>query len=169
MTFCAICVDEIFSDPPRREPIGKNGALVNVCDGCALEIPREQGARFDYDAGTGRNNGSSRAIVRKVNAALATMRAPRSPSAEMGASLMRPRTQGWLLVRVARIDAHGRPRDVHDAFETLRDRSYAKQLRLLGMAPHFVCFERPDPAARGLRDSVNPLAWLNQFKTEPTT
>lgn len=132
---CAICVDEIHDDPPRREPLGKGGALVFICDDCATEEP-----------GT----------------------AP-APSAAMEASPMRSRTQGWLLVRVARRDAHGVSRDVNDAYATLRDRPYAKELRLLGMSSHHVCFERPDPSARGLRESVNPLAWLSQYKTEPTS
>jgi hypothetical protein len=165
VTFCAICVDEIFSDPPRREPLGKNNALVNVCDGCALDAPREVGPRAEYEAGDG---AAHTTIRRHGNVALREMGAPRGQSTDMEAPLMRSRTAGWLLVRVPRHDAHGRARDVHDAFETLRDRPYAKELRLIGMAPHWVCFERPDPNARGLRESINPLVWLEPYRTEPT-
>ena len=34
--FCALCLDPI-ADVVRREPLGKNDALVAVCDGCAYE------------------------------------------------------------------------------------------------------------------------------------
>jgi hypothetical protein len=34
--FCALCLDPI-ADVVRREPLGKNDALVAVCDSCALE------------------------------------------------------------------------------------------------------------------------------------
>lgn len=44
---CAICVDLILN-VRRREPLGKNGGLVNVCDRCALEAapnPVDNGSR----------------------------------------------------------------------------------------------------------------------------
>lgn len=34
--FCALCLD-LIADVVRREPLGKNDALVAVCDGCAFD------------------------------------------------------------------------------------------------------------------------------------
>jgi hypothetical protein len=45
MTTCAICTDDI-TGPVHREPLGRNEALVAVCDACATEPP------IAYDADT---------------------------------------------------------------------------------------------------------------------
>lgn len=36
---CAICTDEI-PGIPKREPLGRDGGMVAVCDGCSNDHPR---------------------------------------------------------------------------------------------------------------------------------
>jgi len=40
--FCAVCGSDIASETPRTAPLGKNGAMVHVCDACMDERPREK-------------------------------------------------------------------------------------------------------------------------------
>ena len=44
--FCAICLADI-DGIPAREPLGRGGALVNVCHACADEHPRL--GRYGFD------------------------------------------------------------------------------------------------------------------------
>lgn len=39
--FCAICTFSCIGDL-HQEPLGRGGALVNVCSKCATEIPKER-------------------------------------------------------------------------------------------------------------------------------
>jgi hypothetical protein len=161
--FCAICTDEIRG-VPRREPLGKNGAMVNVCDGCALEMPVARERRGGYEA-PGLPTGNSG----KLNiAATHAMKRHGVKSDALGSATMRDRTTGWLLVRVARRDTRGRSRDVHEAVLTLKHQPWYRELRFLGLSPSFICFERPDPKALTRVESVNPLAALEPYRTEPT-
>lgn len=48
--FCALCTDQILGEQPHREPLGRNGAMVNVCDSCHTEPAREKrGPERAYD------------------------------------------------------------------------------------------------------------------------
>lgn len=63
---CAICTASI-TGPVQREPLGRNDALVPVCNRCATESPRE--GRYSFGAVTGRGlrigDGHSPASQRK--------------------------------------------------------------------------------------------------------
>lgn len=46
--FCAICIAMIEGEP-KREPLGRNDAMVNVCDDCSSEIePKENLSAQDF-------------------------------------------------------------------------------------------------------------------------
>lgn len=48
--FCALCLDTI-AGTPRQEPLGRNDALVNVCDDCATQRPLSKfGPEAGYEA-----------------------------------------------------------------------------------------------------------------------
>lgn len=44
--WCALCTADI-PGTPLREPLGRDGALVNVCTSCATEHPRS--GRYSFD------------------------------------------------------------------------------------------------------------------------
>lgn len=53
MSFCAICTDDIVGEP-RREPLGKNDALVDVCIDCATQTVRHvDGVERGYEPNGG--------------------------------------------------------------------------------------------------------------------
>jgi len=50
--FCAICTDPISAGTssnkiPRRAPLGRDGAMVDVCEACDTEHPR--GGRYAFN------------------------------------------------------------------------------------------------------------------------
>lgn len=63
--FCACCLDDINRETPRQAPLGRNRAMVNVCDDCApldaadiaagadLPVVAATPARPAYNGGTG--------------------------------------------------------------------------------------------------------------------
>ncbi len=57
---CALCCADIprpFNAPPdwtpRQEPLGRNDALVSICEPCATELPRERDHLFSSRGGRG--------------------------------------------------------------------------------------------------------------------
>lgn len=44
--FCALCLDPIIGNP-KKQPLGRNDALVNVCDTCDSAHPRSGLYAFD--------------------------------------------------------------------------------------------------------------------------
>ncbi len=61
---CAICTRPCLGDL-HQEPLGRNDALVNVCTGCATEVPVERDHLFG--GGIGRNGGIGDGNRRKGN------------------------------------------------------------------------------------------------------
>lgn len=60
--FCSLCTVDIprpFNAPPdwtpRQEPLGRNDALVSVCEPCATELPRERDHLFSSRGAVGRD------------------------------------------------------------------------------------------------------------------
>ncbi len=52
MSSCAICTAVIVGTP-RREPLGRNDALVSVCSACATETPRAYSSARGYEVREG--------------------------------------------------------------------------------------------------------------------
>lgn len=73
--FCALCIEPIVrptdSPPdwtPRQEPLGRNDALVSVCEPCATGPVVERDHLFgSRGAGVGLSVGNGRAIPRKAS------------------------------------------------------------------------------------------------------
>ena len=72
-----------------------------------------------------------------------------------------PRTPGWLLVRVPRRDAHGRPRDNAAAYAALRE-SWTGQARYISSDARWFIFERPPETVRAPDGDV--LAGIAKFR-----
>ena len=167
--FCAICTDAIVLAPgaiPRREPLGRGGALVLVCDGCAIEPARERGpSALGYNTSeTGQGAGWER-IVAAGNRALAKMGKPQSSPLTRGrVTIVNDRTPGWILIRVS-----CRRRDFNEAVATFKHEPWFAEARYLGTIPGYFLFERPNPkiAAELRRPSQNPLIDLEQYRSKP--
>lgn len=138
--FCAICGDDIVG-VARREPLGKDDALVNVCDECSTQTPREM---HNHERGyQERAAVSVEEVGRKAANYLRTVKVgvPRRGFYGSNAS---PPTRGYIVVRVPRV-LLGKTIDLAEAQETLRDQPWFSDLRPLGSMPKWHLFERPDP------------------------
>src|ERR1043165_3987097 len=156
MSLCAICTADIIGEP-RREPLGRNDAMVNVCDDCCTKPPRtRQGPERGYEV----RDGMGQAEMKAKISAFAQAHDPLYASLpRAGLKTIKDKTPGWLIVRVARRDGMGKTRDYHDAVECLRSKPWFAEVRYLGSEDTQFLFERPDPAvaaeSRGV--SGNPL------------
>lgn len=124
--FCALCCDDIVGEP-YIEPIGRDDADVTLCSSCATEIPRA------YDATRGYESSGGLPGVRNVRVAL--KRYAESVDAQDGNNNRTPmitKTPGFVLVRVAITDRHGKTRDAREARFSLRGEKWHKELRHLG-------------------------------------
>ncbi len=139
--FCAICTSDIVGEP-RQAPLGKAGALVNVCDACNDDVPiatvRESGyvpPRVGPRQGAG-------ALVKQFRQGSKKVLPPRSTkdrSINVNYQGVQP---GYEAVRVPNHDDQGRPRDNRDAYAIAVAR-WGEGISLAGMtARHFV-FQRP--------------------------
>ena len=54
--FCALCLDPIVGNP-KKQPLGRNDALVNVCDTCDSAHPRSGRYSFDGNESAARGIG----------------------------------------------------------------------------------------------------------------
>jgi hypothetical protein len=158
--FCAICGDDIVGNP-RREPLGKDEALVNVCDDCATEPAREvRGPDRGYQARVGV---PLTEVKRKASNYLRSVGAPRRGLYRSLAS--RP-SLGYVVVRVPRL-LLGKSIDLAEAQETLRDQPWFADLRVLGSTPKWHLFERPDRdlVAKSRRElnGADPLAAMEKW------
>lgn len=166
--FCAICLDE--RGPFESRPLGKNDAMVKVCRDCD-EQPAEykngpvRGYDLDASNGVTWSEFKDRVQAFAFEASPAGEQIIRQPYASPN---MRSVTPGWLMLRVRRRDASGRPRDMREATQTFAREPWAREVHYIGTDSAFHVFERPDPnLAKNLRTaSHNPIAWLEQFKTE---
>jgi len=159
--FCAICTNDIRSPIPKRAPLGKNGALVNVCDDCHDEPAREKrGPVRGYESNEGMSNVEMQAKISGFARANNIHAIPRNET-------MRTPTPDWIVIRVPRRNALGVSRDANEARATLRGK-YRGVIRFLGFDAHWVLFERP-PQTKYVHARVveNPLAALERFRVVP--
>jgi hypothetical protein len=171
--WCAICGDDIVGEV-RREPLGKDDALVAVCDDCATKAPQEaRGPDRGYQVrdvtpgATARERPTSakRAIVDVGPSLAVAPRRTRGPRLR-GALTGRP-TPGFIIVRVPRIVA-GRSIDKAEAQESLRDQPWFADLQILGTTSKWHLFQRPDPdLVAKSRQQLNgadpdPIGWLER-------
>jgi hypothetical protein len=164
--FCAICGDDIVG-VPRRESLGKDDAMVAVCDDCATEVPREaRGPDRGYqvrESATAREGAllAKRALLRGVK----KPRRARGPKLR-GALTGRP-TPGFIIVRAPRV-IDGRSIDKAEARESLRDQPWFADLQILGTTSKWHLFQRPDPdlVAKSRQQlngaDLDPVAWLEK-------
>jgi hypothetical protein len=161
--WCAICGDDIVGEV-RREPLGKDDALVAVCDDCATKAPQEaRGPDRGYqvrESATAREGTPSakRALLHAVK----KLRRPRGLKLH-GALTGRP-TPGFIIVRVPRIVA-GRSIDKAEAQESLRGQPWFADLQILGTTSKWHLFQRPDPdlvAKSRQRLNGADLEWLEK-------
>jgi hypothetical protein len=163
-SFCAICGDDIVG-VPRREPLGRDDAMVAVCDDCATEAPREaRGPDRGYQVREDTPPSVKRAIADTLRG-VKKLRRPRGLKLR-GALAGRP-MPGFIIVRVARVVA-GRSIDKAEAQESLRDQPWFADLQILGTTSKWHLFQRPDPdLVAKSRQRLNgadpdPIGWLER-------
>lgn len=166
MSFCAICADD--NGPFVLRPLGKKDALVNVCRDCDEEpAVTKTGPERGYEIQEGMSTAD---FADRLRGFLADTD-PITPREKMTGPLQmlkgRTRTPGWIMVRLAIKDRHGKPREVSKALRDLIDKPWFAELRYLGSTHTYFLLERPDPAiAAELRQaSDNPLIDLEPFRT----
>lgn len=148
---CAICVGE--QGPFHMEPIGKNDAMVRVCEACATEPARA----FSNDRGYEIREGMSvKEMARRIDA----VGVPGVFTTPV--ELVRSSSPGWIVVRVNRRTVTGKQRDHHDALLCLQGEPWATSLRYLGSDLRYFLFERPGPVPT---PSSNPLADIERWRT----
>ncbi len=153
-SFCAICVDPI-AGTPLREPLGKRGAMVNVCSDCStLAAPVRLGPERGYPVPAERER--------------IAQRAPASPGRLVPVLLEshRVRTPGMILVRIPQRDATGKHLDFVEAQKTIAHELWYPHRRYLGTDGRSFMFERPDPkvAAASRRRDVDPTAAIAKHR-----
>jgi hypothetical protein len=165
--FCAICVSD--DGPLHWEPLGKDGANVAVCESCACETPRAYSSARGYEVN---ENGMSQAQMRSNILRTEREIGPQDEQyRRLNFGTARRKTRGWILVRLP-VQRDGNHRDHHEAVLDIVNVEVRKQLRIVGTQGDgrgelWLLYERPDPSSKTkLCDSVNPLAWLEQFRTE---
>jgi hypothetical protein len=116
----------------------------------------KRGPDRDYDPGDGM---STLTMSNHIRAAGETLGLDAQRRALNGKpDFIRPKTAGWIVVRVAKRDGMGKVRDMNDALASLADKPWFRELRKLGSDRKHLLFERPDPNARVPSESTNPAA-----------
>jgi hypothetical protein len=163
MSLCAICCST--RGPFRREPLGRNDALVNVCAGCDSTPIAKRGPERGYEVPA--DTISQTEMSAKISAFARAHDPLYSSLPRAGLKTVKDKTPGFLIVRVARRDSMGKTRDYHDAVACLRDKPWFAEARYLGSEDTHFLFERPDPKvateSRGV--SANPLAAIEKWRT----
>ncbi len=166
MRCCAICASDIADgEQPRMAPIGRNDALVLVCDDCFDEPAREKvGPERNYDIPEGMSMAEMQRKISRIIGPNVTRPFNRN-------ECTRAAQPGFIVVRVARKDQRGRTRDQNEAYRTLMGKRWAKGVRYLGVDDRYHLFERPDPKL--VRDSrmssstaANPLAAIEKYRVK---
>lgn len=159
--FCALCLDDI-EGVPRKQPLGRDDALVKVCNTCdSAHAVEKRGPEIGYPIPTHRrvSKREIRAAADRVLESATNIDTRRAPN-------IARRTPGYLLIRIGKRDALGYARDAQEAAATFAHEPWAPEVRYIGAERTWILFERPDPkvAAESRVTSENPLVWLEPFR-----
>jgi hypothetical protein len=165
--FCALCTSE--RGPFVDRPLGRDDAPVKVCARCDDEShPRasmDESAGYEPPDSPGAvskavNAGSRKVLPKRIQ----DMHTPRNAIANL--ELSRPRTPGFILVRVPQIGPDRVVRDLADAEAAIADEPWAHEARYLGRSKHHFLFERPNAKAcsEQRRSADDPLAAIQKFR-----
>lgn len=157
---CAICGADIHGIP-RRQPLGKGGAIVNACAGCVVEPPISKfGPERAYEGAGPR---ITREFGLEIDRAERRMFGERQ-KARLSSPPMWSRTPGTILVRV-RVFVAGIARDRMEAEATLAKYPWFSALRYLGADNGWFLWERPNARAlaKARAEAHDVIADLNRL------
>lgn len=145
--FCGVCVETI-TGKVYREPIGRDGGEVNVCEDCAtLAVDDEDDSELEvvHNLGPGDDYAARKIAAFTKEPQFKTTRTARRLNKHVNTA--RQGHEGWLLVRVLCHDENGDARDSNEAKLTLEHEPWFGELVYLDSARGYHLFERPMSAA----------------------
>lgn len=165
--FCAICTSDIDSDAPRQAPLGKNAALVNVCDDCFDEPAHEhRGHQIGYSSPIAQK-GSIGRLVRNAMVRVGVRSGDaKGEQRRACAPMYRGVSPGFDVCRVSRA-VGGRLIDQKTAWKIAVER-WGHELKFVGQTARYYVYQRPNPVelAKSGLPVDNPLAEISRFEAK---
>jgi hypothetical protein len=149
--FCAICTADIASATPRQAPLGKNSALVNVCDDCFDEPLCEQREYQSRGYESPQSKGVVRQLVRDGMAKAGIPVMSREERQILNVPLYYGVELGFEVCRIRRINELGRPLSQQDAYSIAREK-YGTGVKFMAQTTRYFVYQRPTDAASIARE-----------------